>query len=1165
MTRSSKQLLDRLRKARGRLRAPAGEEPKSAASLAGAKSAEALFEKASSGARPAPSSILFVRSDSYGDLVLFAPVLAGLKRQWPDTRIGLLLKERHQDVIPLLPKGVEYLVTEADPYRGKASEFARAADLADAIGAFAPEVLVAPSYEKSWLHALAAAAVPSSRRVSVGPAVFDSSTVDHFAQKGLGDCSVLYPEVVSVDRESHELDKGAHLIRHLCDCELSPLMPTIQVPAKAASEAKAVLGRLGLKPGRFVVCNPAGGANVSLKSWSPEHFAEVVAWLGDQSGLRVLLVAHSSEEATVQAVAGHTPSGRKAPAIWLGSHGELPLLAGLLASARAYVGNDTSTLHLAEAVQVPVLGVFGGGTWPRFSPSLPHSIAVVHPLPCFGCGWDCHLVDAPCVKLVRPADVIAQLPRLLAPAGRALEGDRIVRLSRVDEDQLATFRRSRQRAIETERDRQARLAQVLVLTRELAAREAIIADLHRRHADVTKRTETSSAETIALRQQLDHLSEKLRATEVDSGNRLQQIKVLTAAVNTARDECTALRQQVESAGGAQQVERRLLEEQKRQVAETLASAKSVQEANAAQMDGLRRENDGLRTQVADFTLKIRLLEEEVRNLRIEQGVLSSRSAQLEPLVESLRRESLDTADSHRQALWKKDQELRAAIADRDHLRIEVGELQSKLDDLSRQLAQARSEFAGQSATLTEAVARAKQQLEGLAAERTKLQSQLGELSAAVQQRTAENRDLAARLTAVTAERDAAAGALRQKTDEAAKAAESGARAQTQRAHLEAVLARHAQELEGCRKEIARLHGLLSQATDTHEQDLFAVRQRDLSLTKLQSEIAAAEQARSAEAQARQSAETQRDALQGSLASASLDRDVAHQARVAADQRCESLESSLAAANDQVVQRDVVIAELNERLPRERDEAAAKYERLLARVRQLEEALGGRDHQLELKARENNRLADRLSDTTNALENALAGLGERNNAVALLEASLAGTLARLANTESRLGGLEQTHALTCDEQRRTLAELNDVTQLVADLREAAAEQVSAMRRLEEQRLNEVAEHRQVQAGLNRELAALGSNLAARTAEAADLAGRLQAVQTVLAERRREFESEIAAVRGQADRERSALQATLAALQATLAEERTITRAHRRSAMRLTERLQELAQCDPEKLS
>ena len=61
----------------------------------------------------------------------------------------------------------------------------------------------------------------------------------------------------------------------------------------------------------------------------------------------------------------------------------------LLGEARLYLGNDTGAMHLAAALGVPVTAVFGGGTWPRFVPAAVCGEAVVHPLPCFGCGWDC--------------------------------------------------------------------------------------------------------------------------------------------------------------------------------------------------------------------------------------------------------------------------------------------------------------------------------------------------------------------------------------------------------------------------------------------------------------------------------------------------------------------------------------------------------------------------------------------------------------------------------------------------------------------------------------------------------------------------------------------------------------------------------------------------------
>jgi hypothetical protein len=57
--------------------------------------------------------------------------------------------------------------------------------------------------------------------------------------------------------------------------------------------------------------------------------------------------------------------------------------------------------------------VFGGGTWPRFVPAARRSISLVHPLPCFGCAWDCPFGDAPCLKAITVPDVTAALLEIL--------------------------------------------------------------------------------------------------------------------------------------------------------------------------------------------------------------------------------------------------------------------------------------------------------------------------------------------------------------------------------------------------------------------------------------------------------------------------------------------------------------------------------------------------------------------------------------------------------------------------------------------------------------------------------------------------------------------------------------------------------------------------------
>ena len=64
-------------------------------------------------------------------------------------------------------------------------------------------------------------------------------------------------------------------------------------------------------------------------------------------------------------------------------------------------------MHLAAAVDIPVVAVFGGGTWPRFRPSGRRTAVVYQPLECFSCGWDCPFGNAPCVGTI-PVKLVGQ-------------------------------------------------------------------------------------------------------------------------------------------------------------------------------------------------------------------------------------------------------------------------------------------------------------------------------------------------------------------------------------------------------------------------------------------------------------------------------------------------------------------------------------------------------------------------------------------------------------------------------------------------------------------------------------------------------------------------------------------------------------------------------------
>src|SRR5207248_4098795 len=116
----------------------------------------------------------------------------------------------------------------------------------------------------------------------------------------------------------------------------------------------------------------AGFANVRIKTWPADRFARAIAHLRARHRLATVLVGHESERDYLAAI-----SRSSGAPVWLGREGELPTLAALLAGAALYFGNDTRAIHLAAALDVPEVGVFGGGTWPRFVPAARRGVAVV--------------------------------------------------------------------------------------------------------------------------------------------------------------------------------------------------------------------------------------------------------------------------------------------------------------------------------------------------------------------------------------------------------------------------------------------------------------------------------------------------------------------------------------------------------------------------------------------------------------------------------------------------------------------------------------------------------------------------------------------------------------------------------------------------------------------
>lgn len=139
------------------------------------------------------------------------------------------------------------------------------------------------------------------------------------------------------------------------------------VPGAWRAEAADILVRAGGKRNEpYAVLHPDAGAQE--KCWPLERFAGLAGRLaGGAPPVRPVFVL-GPVEADRWAVGQATELGARFPVL---QHPSLPSLAGLLAGAAAFVGNDSGPAHLAAAVGTPTLALFGPTDPARFAPVGP--------------------------------------------------------------------------------------------------------------------------------------------------------------------------------------------------------------------------------------------------------------------------------------------------------------------------------------------------------------------------------------------------------------------------------------------------------------------------------------------------------------------------------------------------------------------------------------------------------------------------------------------------------------------------------------------------------------------------------------------------------------------------------------------------------------------------
>jgi len=135
------------------------------------------------------------------------------------------------------------------------------------------------------------------------------------------------------------------------------------------------------RPG--VVMNVNASSLALERRWPPERFVQLAKWLLKRYETDLILIGGREEKKYTQAVARAINS----PGAVLNLAGSLTLteLAGLIERSALFISNDSGPLHLAAALQKPVVGFYGPETPKRFGPLCNDRLILYLGLSCSPC------------------------------------------------------------------------------------------------------------------------------------------------------------------------------------------------------------------------------------------------------------------------------------------------------------------------------------------------------------------------------------------------------------------------------------------------------------------------------------------------------------------------------------------------------------------------------------------------------------------------------------------------------------------------------------------------------------------------------------------------------------------------------------------------------------
>jgi heptosyltransferase I len=294
-----------------------------------------------------PKSICIVMLSALGDAVHVMPVITALKRRWPDARITWIVQPLTWKLVRVHPDVNEFVLFRR---RSGVSALRSYRELRQSLRGRRFDLLLA---------------LQVYFKAGVITALVNADAKLGFDRRRARDLNWLVTtHRIPAAPYAHAQEQYFEFLTHL-GIDPHPLDWKLGPTEEERVEQSAYFAEL-----RRPVCSVVVATSDPRKNWQPARYARVIDALEHEFGYTVQIVGGpaASERAIAESI---VRASHAAPRIAL--HEDLRRLVWLLDGSDLVISPDTGPLHMARAVDVPVIGLYGftnpkrGGPYGRFS------------------------------------------------------------------------------------------------------------------------------------------------------------------------------------------------------------------------------------------------------------------------------------------------------------------------------------------------------------------------------------------------------------------------------------------------------------------------------------------------------------------------------------------------------------------------------------------------------------------------------------------------------------------------------------------------------------------------------------------------------------------------------------------------------------------------------